>query len=710
MAELRATPQSPALGAIANLLKQAYAPQRTQQMQGVAEFLGIPAVARTVERMSYGQPVTNLKKANVPLLPEDTAEAAMLVAPPLASMTRRVGTNLVQTAPYVARDIAQSMSSPLRSYVVKPKGGKTTAKSLVDMVEQYDTKPSVDLGRRFFFRMAQPPDQLPAVVKPVTPTATPGVSPLKRVEDEARPVAQALDEGVGQAVDALAQAPVTRRTILQGILSQVMQRFLPKGASPLQALAEEITQPVAQTTAPVSYALSPELRAAVYNMPRASVDVNWGRGINLLDRKKAAETLLKYGDKDLIGEGLSLKHALRQMKSEPEVYASFKKTLEDLASHGRVPLSSGYSGPVSKSEYLSGLTDYGYSPGVIGRESRVWDAANGRFKEARMPGEDSPFPMFDPARSAYGYGFEEFGEIYPEFADLLKGMTTKEAKNAWVNYARSPEGKAAFKALKDYRDAEADLIEQTAKANGLRVPQRSFFDDNLSLRKYYEKSFNDAGLEMPVYQPSEVNSISRGIKEGSLSKIEKPEVKPENLLDAGNIGVDLGNNYAAGGLVKGAVKNIGDLVRKYITKEAPEAAVEENIKAAPKEHKMLQGFYRGYAGDYDAARAAAQDSGVFVSPQRAVGDYYAIKRAKQTGLDPHLEMILADPFAGRGYGHSTMGTGKNPPMTTRAREFAPENVKGRTQLYAKGGAVEASAYDSARVDEIVNQIREGIYG
>ncbi|MFM7009699.1 MAG: hypothetical protein ACKO0Z_10275, partial [Betaproteobacteria bacterium] len=119
---IRATPQNSALGAIANFLKQTYAPQRTQQMQGVMDFLGVPATARTVERLSYGQPITNVGKANVPLLPDDTAEAAMLIAPPLTNLAKRVGTNLVQTAPYVARDIVQSMSSPLRSYIVPPKG------------------------------------------------------------------------------------------------------------------------------------------------------------------------------------------------------------------------------------------------------------------------------------------------------------------------------------------------------------------------------------------------------------------------------------------------------------------------------------------------------------------------------------------------------------------------------------------------------------
>jgi hypothetical protein len=133
--QIRATPQNATLGAIANLLKQTYAPQRTQQMQGMMEFLGLPALARTVERVSYGEPVTNINKANVPLLPADTGEAAMLAGPPLASLAKRVGTNLVQTAPYVARDMAQSMSSPLRSYVVKPKGGNWLAGSVERAVE-----------------------------------------------------------------------------------------------------------------------------------------------------------------------------------------------------------------------------------------------------------------------------------------------------------------------------------------------------------------------------------------------------------------------------------------------------------------------------------------------------------------------------------------------------------------------------------------------
>jgi hypothetical protein len=102
---------------------------------------------------------------------------------------------------------------------------------------------------------------------------------------------------------------------------------------------------------------------------------------------------------------------------------------------------------------------------------------------------------------------------------------------------------------------------------------------------------------------------------------------------------------------------------------------------APKEQKMLQGFYRGYAGENPDTPE------LFASPQKRIADYYAQKRAAQTGEAPHAEMILADPFAGRTYGHATAGTGANPPMETRAKKLKPEDVKSRTQLYAKGGSV-----------------------
>jgi hypothetical protein len=52
------TPRNEYLGALADFLAQSYAPQRTQQMQGVSQFLGVPAVSRTLDMMAYGEPLT----------------------------------------------------------------------------------------------------------------------------------------------------------------------------------------------------------------------------------------------------------------------------------------------------------------------------------------------------------------------------------------------------------------------------------------------------------------------------------------------------------------------------------------------------------------------------------------------------------------------------------------------------------------------------
>lgn len=108
------------------------------------------------------------------------------------------------------------------------------------------------------------------------------------------------------------------------------------------------------------------------------------------------------------------------------------------------------------------------------------------------------------------------------------------------------------------------------------------------------------------------------------------------------------------------------------------------------EQRMLQGMYRGYAGNYDAARAAEDAGLVYTTPQRRAAEMYAANRSKQAarrGDDPtpHVEMVLVDPATGRRYGHSTMGTGSQPPLRTLAAELKPEDIQSTTQLYARGG-------------------------
>lgn len=83
---MRATPRNEYLGALADLLAQSYAPQRTQQMQGVAQFLSLPAISNTLNMMAYGDPLTTGAGMTTRVKP-DVLEAGMAVAPAVKPVT-----------------------------------------------------------------------------------------------------------------------------------------------------------------------------------------------------------------------------------------------------------------------------------------------------------------------------------------------------------------------------------------------------------------------------------------------------------------------------------------------------------------------------------------------------------------------------------------------------------------------------------------------
>lgn len=98
LASIQPTPRNPAWGAISDFLR--YIDQNALQKQfgyanpvtgAISEAIGIPAASRVAERLSYGQPITNAGKANVPLIPEDTAEAAMFAAPIAGKYAKTAG-------------------------------------------------------------------------------------------------------------------------------------------------------------------------------------------------------------------------------------------------------------------------------------------------------------------------------------------------------------------------------------------------------------------------------------------------------------------------------------------------------------------------------------------------------------------------------------------------------------------------------------------
>ena len=130
--------------------------------------------------------------------------------------------------------------------------------------------------------------------------------------------------------------------------------------------------------------------------------------------------------------------------------------------------------------------------------------------------------------------------------------------------------------------------------------------------------------------------------------------------------------YAGGGAVKDAIKDKLKDMLGVAKKEVPE-------------QKMMMGVYRGYTGEL------ADDPSLSATPQRKVAEYYANRRAAERGGDPHVEMLMVDPFAGRQYGLAIPIDKYNRDVTvTKARELKPEDVKARTQLKKKGGRVHIS--------------------
>lgn len=101
--EIRPTPRSPILGLFSDLvnlpLQYMSSPQRTQQMQGVAEFIRGTGVPSTLERLSYGQGLftgAGGLGGTTRLRPE-VAEAALTVAPMVGPGARVAGRAVMAT-------------------------------------------------------------------------------------------------------------------------------------------------------------------------------------------------------------------------------------------------------------------------------------------------------------------------------------------------------------------------------------------------------------------------------------------------------------------------------------------------------------------------------------------------------------------------------------------------------------------------------------
>jgi hypothetical protein len=112
---IQATPRNELLGLLADAmyggLEYMKDPRRTQQMQGLAGLLESTGIPKTTERMAYGEDLTNINRANVPLLKPETAEAIMTVAP------------MAKTAGNAAKGVARMYGSEINAAMMGERGG-----------------------------------------------------------------------------------------------------------------------------------------------------------------------------------------------------------------------------------------------------------------------------------------------------------------------------------------------------------------------------------------------------------------------------------------------------------------------------------------------------------------------------------------------------------------------------------------------------------
>lgn len=106
--QLKATPRNKLLGLLSDFVAQSYSPQRTQQLQGTAKFLGAPAISQTLDRLSYGEPLTTGAGGlgGTTRIRPEALEAAMTVAP-MIGPAARAGTQAAMAAGRAGERLAE---------------------------------------------------------------------------------------------------------------------------------------------------------------------------------------------------------------------------------------------------------------------------------------------------------------------------------------------------------------------------------------------------------------------------------------------------------------------------------------------------------------------------------------------------------------------------------------------------------------------------
>jgi len=144
--QMKATPRSPILGLFSDIvnlpLQYMSAPQRTQQMQGAAEFLYGTGIPKTLERMSYGDSL--FSGSGMTLRPkEETINAAMNVAP-FAPAVGRLASRAVRATEGMPVGMGIKDVSPKIGINVN-QGGSSFADKIISGEKKFETRESDSL-------------------------------------------------------------------------------------------------------------------------------------------------------------------------------------------------------------------------------------------------------------------------------------------------------------------------------------------------------------------------------------------------------------------------------------------------------------------------------------------------------------------------------------------------------------------------------------
>jgi hypothetical protein len=154
---LQATPRNSILGFLSDLAASSYSPERTQQMQGIAQFMGAPAISQTLDRLSYGEPLTTGAGGigGTTRIRPEALEAAMAVAPMVGPAGRAAGAGAMaagragerfaeRAVPQIMErggfgsELLQGMSRGAESYALPPAGRSGFGAGLMPLQDEID--------------------------------------------------------------------------------------------------------------------------------------------------------------------------------------------------------------------------------------------------------------------------------------------------------------------------------------------------------------------------------------------------------------------------------------------------------------------------------------------------------------------------------------------------------------------------------------------